>query len=89
MKITDSLPGCDHDAAHFILSASIPQHSTTKRVLYNYKAANIDDFKEVLFHVSWDVVDFENDNIEIPWSQWKDLFFSSVNYVIPSVCWSK
>jgi len=21
-----------------------------------------------------DVIDFENDNIEIPWSQWKDLF---------------
>ena len=89
VKITFSLPGCDHDAVHFILSASIPQHSTTKCVLYNYKAANIDEFKEVLSHVSWDVFDFENDNIEIPWSQWKDLFFSAVNYVIPSVFWSK
>ena len=40
----DSLP---HDAIHFQLSLHKPKHSTTKRVLYNYKAANIIDFREV------------------------------------------
>jgi len=45
-----------------MLSASLPQQSTAKR---NYKAANINDFEEVLCHVSWDVTDFENDDIEL------------------------
>ena len=85
----DSLPGCDHDAIHFQLSLYKTKHSTTKRVLYNYKAANMDDFREVLSHISWDVIDFGNDDIELSWSQWKDLFFSAVNYAIPAVSWSK
>jgi len=89
IEVTDSLPGCDHDAIHFMLSATIPQQSTTKRVLYNYKSANIDDFKEVLSRVSWDIIDFDNDDIELSWSQWKDLFFSAVNYVIPTVRWKR
>ena len=89
VRVTDSLPGCDHDAIHFMLSASIPHQSTIKRVLYNYKAANIDDFKEVLSRVSWEFIDFKNGDIELPWSQWKDLFFFAVDYVFPSVRWNK
>ena len=34
IEVTDSLPGCDHDAIHFMLSATILQQSTTKRILY-------------------------------------------------------
>ena len=37
VRVTDSLPGCDHDAIHFMLSTSRPHQSTIKRVLYNYK----------------------------------------------------
>ena len=32
-------------------------------------------FKEVLSCVSWDVIDFDADDIELPWPHWKDLFF--------------
>ena len=85
----DSLPGCDHDAIHFQLSLHKPKHSTTKFLLCSYKAANIDDFREVFSHISWDVIDFDNDDIELSWSQWKDLFFSTVNYKIPIVRWNK
>ena len=56
----------------------------------HYNNSNIDDFKEVLSCVSWEVIDFENSDIELPWSQWKDLFFSAqVDYVFPSVRWNK
>ena len=58
-------------------------------MLYNYKAANVDDLKEVLSHVSWNVINFDPDDIELPWTQWKDLFFSAVNYMVPSLCWKK
>ena len=89
VQVIDSLPGCDYDAVHFYLSATIPKQFTVKRVLYNYKAANIDDLKEVLSCVCWDIIDFDDDDIELSWLQWKDLFFSAVNYVVPTVHWSK
>ena len=74
---------------YFNLSATIPKQSTVNRVLYNYKAANISDLKEVLSRVCWDIIDFDNEDIELPWSQWKDLFFSAANYVVLTVPWSK
>ena len=85
----DGLHGYDHNAIYFQLSLHKPKHFTTKRVLYNYKAANIDDFGEVLSHISWDVIEFDNDDIELSWSQWKDLLFSAVNYAFLTVSWSK
>ena len=89
VQIIDSLPGCDHDALHFSLAATIPKQTAVKRVMYNYKAANIEDLKEVLSRVCWDIIDFDSDDIEFPWSKWKDLFFSAVNYVVPTVHWRK
>ena len=89
VEIVDSLPGCDHDAVQFNLSATMPKQTTVKRVLYNYKAANIDDLKEVLSRVCWDIIDYDSDDIELSWSQWKDLFFSAVNYVVPTVRWNR
>ena len=86
VEVIDSLPGCDHDA---VQSATIPKQSTINRVFYNDNAANISDLKEVLSRVCWDIIDFDNEDIELPWSQWKDLFFSAVNYVVPTVRWSK
>ena len=65
VSVTDSLPCCNHDAVPFMLSTSLPQQSTAKCMSYYYKAANINNFKEVLYCVSWDVIDFENDDIEL------------------------
>jgi len=81
LSVIDTLPGCDHNAIHFTLSATIPQQSAVKRVLYNCKAVNINDLKEVLSCVCWDIIDFDSDDMELSWSQWKDLFFSAVNYM--------
>ena len=55
----------------------------------NHKPSARNELKEVVSSVSWDVVDFDADDIELPWSQWKDLFFSAVNYVVPRVKWSR
>ena len=55
------------------VSAMIPKQSAFKRLLYNYKVTNPNDLKEVF---SRDIVDFDADDIELPWSQRKDLFFS-------------
>ena len=43
VQVIDSLPGCDHVAVCFSLAARIPKQSAVKRVLYNYKATNLDD----------------------------------------------
>ena len=34
----------------------------------------LNDLKEVFSRASWDTVDFNHDDIELPWSQWKDYF---------------
>jgi len=57
VEVIDSLPVCDHDAIHFTLSATIS-------VLYNYKAVIINDLKEVLSRVCWDIIDFDSDDTE-------------------------
>ena len=74
VRVTDSLPGCDDDAIQFTLLASLPKQSVTHRTLYNYKASNIIDLKEVLFHIPWNIIDFDSNDIELSWLQWKDLF---------------
>ena len=58
VQAIDSLPGCDHDAVHFSLAATIPKQT-----------ANIDDLKEILSRVCWGIIDFDSDDIELPWSQ--------------------
>ena len=75
IQVIESLPGCDHDDVRFSLAAMIPKQSAFKCLLYNYKATNLNDLKEVF---SRDVVDFDADDIKLPWLQWKDLFFSAV-----------
>ena len=62
---------------------TISKQSAVKRMLYNYNTTNLNDLKEVFPRVSWDIVDFDADDIELPWSQWKNLFFLAVNYVVP------
>ena len=89
VDVIDSLPGCDHDAIQFTLLVSLPKQSATHRRLYNYKAINVNELNEVLFHVPWNVIDYHHDDIELSWSQWKHLFFSAIDYVVPTIRWSR
>ena len=39
--VVDNLPSTDHDAVHFTLNVVVPSQFPCKRILYNYKKADI------------------------------------------------
>ena len=88
MDVVDNLPSTDHFAVEFHLLVSIPTQTQCRRSLYNYKKADFDTFREVLFRVPWTCVSDCND-IEYSWSLWKDLFFAAVNECVPRVQWKR
>jgi len=46
----------------------------------------LNDLKEVFSRASWDTVDFNHDDIELPCMVTVErLFFSAVNFVVPTV----
>ena len=51
------------------LAAKIPKQSAVKRTLFNCKATNLEDLKEVFSRVSWDIVDFDGHSGKICFSQ--------------------
>ena len=88
VDVVDNLPSTDHFAVEFHLLVSIPTQTQCRRSLYNYKKADFDTFREVLFRVPWTCVSDCND-IEYSWSLWKDLFFAAVNECVPRVQWKR
>lgn len=86
--IVDNLPSTDHDAIHFMLNITVSLESPCKRVLYNYKRADMSVFLETLSHVPWHIIKSASD-IEELWQLFKDLFFSVVDMTIPCVKWKK
>ena len=86
--VVDNLPSTDHDAVHFMLNVVVPPQSPCKRILYNYKKADMSVFLETLSHVPWHLIENATD-IEESWQLFKDLLFSVVDMTIPSLRWKK
>ena len=82
--VIDNLPSTDHDAIHFTLNVTVSLESPCKRVLYNYKRADMSAFLETLSRVPWHIIESASD-IEESWQLFKDLFFSVVDMTIPRV----
>ena len=86
--VVDNLPSTDHDAVHFMLNVVVPPQSPCKRILYNYKEADMSVFLETLSYVPWHLIENATD-IEESWQLFKDLLFSVVDMTIPSLRWKK
>ena len=85
VDIISSLPGCDHEALKFSLCLDPPSQPKTNRVLFNFKAADFDHFRDILGNVPWQLS--ESDDVDVWWTQWKDLFLAAAYDAIPSVKW--
>jgi len=58
--LIDNLPGCDHDAVEFNLSATLDNVVQSNRILFNYSKADLHEFQEVLSHVPWNCILTDN-----------------------------
>ena len=86
--VVDNLPSTDHDAILFLLNITVSVESPCKRVLYNYKRADMSVFLETLSHVPWHIIESVSD-FEESWQLFKDLFFSVLDISIPRLKWKK
>ena len=55
-------------------TAFISSKSRCRRLLYNYKKANLSLLSDTLSHVPWNIIETTND-VEESWQLFKDLFF--------------
>ena len=86
--LSDNLPFTDHDAVEFSLSMLVPSQSSCRRVLYNYKKADLSGLIETLSHVPWNTIETA-DSIESSWSMFKDLFLTAVDSFVPKLRWKQ
>jgi len=84
--VVDNLSGTDHDSIEFSICVSLPNLSTCEKTLYNFKKADFCALQVLLSHIPWDQLDLES-NIEDTWTRWKDLFFMTVDFIIPKSQW--
>ena len=59
--VVDNLPSTDHDAVHFMLNVVLPSQSPCRRILYNYKKADVSVFLETLSHIPWHIIENATD----------------------------
>ena len=83
----DSLPGTDHEAIHFVITAVPQTQRDSPRYLYNYHKADLNLFCDTLHHMPWNCI--SSSDVEEAWSLWKDMFFSAADAAIPRVRWRR
>ena len=87
VDVVDNLPQADHDSIVFSLNVLPPKQEVTHCLLYNYKKADFDTYRDTLSLVPWDLAKSNDVN---DWRcQWKDLSFAVVNDTIPRVRWRR
>ena len=87
VDIVDNLPNTDHDCVELHLHILPPKQSSVQRWLYNYKKTDFNAFRKYLLSVPWDLA--EADDIDVWWSQWKDLFLAAVKDSVAQVHWRR
>ena len=76
VDVVDNLPHTDHDCIELHINILPPKQTSVQRWIYNYKKTDFDAFCKCLLSVPWALA--EADDIDVWWSQWKDLFFAVV-----------
>ena len=87
VEVVDNLPNTDHDCIEFVLDVLPPKQVTLHRTLYNYKKTDFDLYRRALDSVPWDLA--EDEDIDLWWTQWKDLFFATVHDTVCTVQWRR
>ena len=84
VKVVDGLPGSDHDAVYFSINLGRRRISRQKQLVYNFKKANFDLFREMLSKIPWDCC-FLSESINECWENFKDVLYSVADQCIPKV----
>ena len=87
VDVVDNLPHTDHDSVIFKLNVLPPKQERVHRILYNYKKADFDAYRDTLRSAPWTLT--ESDSVDDWWCNWKDLFFAMVNDTIPQAQWRR
>ena len=84
MQVVDGLPGADHAAVDFVLKLAKPQSSAEKRIVYDFKRADFEQFRDLLSAIPWDIC-LSGESIEDSWQRFKDLLLAAADECIPKV----
>ena len=84
VKVVDGLPGADHAAVDFVLKVAPPQSSAEKRIVYDFKKADFEQFRDLLSAIPWDKCMW-GVSIEDSWQRFKDLLFAAADECILKV----
>jgi len=61
VQVIDNSPLTDHDAVQFMFNVLVPPQLHRKRMLYNYKQADLSLLRETLSHVPWNIIEGTSD----------------------------
>ena len=78
----DDILSTDHKLISFELNLRIPRKPKIKRVVYNFKKADLDGLNETLRHTPWDMC-FVPDDVDSSISNWCDILMTAVDLHIP------
>ena len=81
--VCDSLGSSDHNIVNFNLAGKLSRPYQAPKLVYDYKNANWESFRNELSSASWDSILNEN-NVDDMWSDWKGLFMRAVQNNISS-----
>ena len=84
VQVVDGLPGADHAAVDFVLKLAKPQSSEEKRVVYDFKRADFEQFHDLLSAIPWDIY-LSGESIEDSWQRFRDLLFAVADECNPKV----
>ena len=71
----------DHYLVDFFIRLKFKRLRRVRRKTYNYKKADFNDLRNRLQLLPFDMT--HSDDVDLYWSQWKDLFPATVNECVP------
>jgi len=84
VKVVDGLPGADHEAVDFVVELARPRSSAERGIVYDFKKADFEMFRDHLNAISWTSYLWEV-SIEESRQRFKDLLFAAADECIPWV----
>ena len=77
IDVCDSLGTSDHNIVNFNLAGNLSRPYQAPKLVYDYKNANWESFRNDLSSAPWDSILNEN-NVDDMWNGWKGLFMQAV-----------
>ena len=80
----DGLSGSDHDAISFTVESSHPRYTPSKSLVYKFKNADFDAYRNLLSEVPWDCIRMD-ERVDDNWTNLKDVTIATTNDCIPAL----